>query len=219
MRTRRPRHPRLVAAGLLLVLAGLGLLGWVGWQLVGTTVVAHRHQDRTVEAVQRAWGGGELSREQRELAAGVVALVRVPRLGDRWVPAYAGTSDAVLAEGYGVFASSPAPGGTGNFALTGHRVTHGQPLADMPELEPGDRVEVRTRTEQVTYALDTAGDALTVDDDATWVADPQPQDPDPGGFQPSAPALLTLVTCAELFHTDERLVAFGHLVDVAPRAP
>ena len=25
--------------------------------------------------------------------------------------------------------------------------------------------------------------------------------------------LLTLVTCAELFHTDDRMVAFGHLVD------
>jgi sortase A len=29
--------------------------------------------------------------------------------------------------------------------------------------------------------------------------------------------LLTLVTCAELFHTDARLVAFGHLVDDRPR--
>jgi sortase A len=25
--------------------------------------------------------------------------------------------------------------------------------------------------------------------------------------------LVTLVTCAELFHTDDRMVAFGHLVD------
>jgi sortase A len=29
--------------------------------------------------------------------------------------------------------------------------------------------------------------------------------------------LLTLVTCAELFHTDDRLVVFGHLVDERPR--
>ena len=29
--------------------------------------------------------------------------------------------------------------------------------------------------------------------------------------------LITLTTCSELFHTDDRLVAFGHLVDKEPR--
>jgi sortase A len=29
--------------------------------------------------------------------------------------------------------------------------------------------------------------------------------------------LLTLTTCAELFHTDDRMVAFGHLVETEPR--
>jgi sortase A len=29
--------------------------------------------------------------------------------------------------------------------------------------------------------------------------------------------LITLTTCAELFHTDNRMIAFGHLVDTAPR--
>jgi sortase A len=204
------RRRRLLVAGLALVACGLAALAWVGWEVVGTTAVAHRHQDRTVAAVQRAWSGGTLTREQRSLSEGVVALVRVPRLGGRWVPAYAGTSDEVLAEGYGVLAGSP--GGAGNFAITGHRVTHGQPLADFPALEPGDRVDVRTRTQRLTYELDTAGDALSVSDRATWVASPRPRGaPDDG-------SLITLVTCAELFHTDERLVVFGHLVDSEPQA-
>jgi sortase A len=30
-------------------------------------------------------------------------------------------------------------------------------------------------------------------------------------------ALITLTTCAELFHTSDRLVAFGHLVRTEPK--
>ena len=36
-----------------------------------------------------------------------------------------------------------------------------------------------------------------------------------GGVEPAQRAgqrLITLTTCAELFHTDNRMIAFGHLV-------
>ena len=80
-------------------------------------------------------------------------------------------------------------------------------------METADRV--------YTYVLDTGGDDLTVDFAEDWVLDPAPVNPD-GGLQPPTGAepgqrLLTLVTCAELFHTDDRLVAFGHLVDERAR--
>ena len=37
-----------------------------------------------------------------------------------------------------------------------------------------------------------------------------------GGVEPAqrpGQKLITLTTCAELFHTDNRMIAFGHLVD------
>ena len=48
--------------------------------------------------------------------------------------------------------------------------------------------------------------------------DPLPVNPD-GGVGPldGQDRLITLATCAELFHTDDRLVAFGHLLSVEPR--
>ena len=56
---------------------------------------------------------------------------------------------------------------------------------------------------------------------AGWVLDDVPQNPDAGGVQPPSQdpgqRLITLTTCSELFHTDDRLVAFGHLVDKVPR--
>ena len=101
--------------------------------------------------------------------------------------------------------------------VAGHRITHGEPLRDLPELEVGDEVVVETATATYTYALTTGGDDLEVPFTTSWVLDPIPVNPDPDGVQPTGgPALMTLTTCAELFHTDERLVTFAALVDSQP---
>lgn len=218
----RRRQPRvLLWSGLVLVVAGLVVLGYVGWQLYGTTWVSKREQHRIVEATERVWAGEPAkSSKDRELADDVVALVRVPALGDDYVvPAHAGTSDDVLSRGFGVFDGSPAPGGAGNFVLGGHRITHGEPLRRMPELEAGDEIVLETADTTYTYVLDTAGDGLTVGFDDGWVTAADPVDPETGekaSARAGTKRLLTLVTCAELFHTDDRLVAFGHLVSKRP---
>ena len=82
-----------------------------------------------------------------------------------------------------------------------------------------DVVVIDTARWRYTYVLDTAGDGLEVAFTESWVLDAVPRNPR-GGPQPSQGSgqrLITLTTCAELFHTDERLVAFGHLVDRSPR--
>jgi sortase A len=216
-RTRRQRLSLVV--GLVLVAGGLGLLGWVGWQMYGTNWVSHRKQAEAIDALTIQWEQGhELARVP---AGAVSAIVRIPRFGKGYqVPLLEGTTDAVLAAGYGHFDGSAEPGGKGNFALAAHRVTHGEPLRRMPELQPGDEVIVETRDATYTYVLDTGGDDLEVRFTAGWVLDPEPVNPD-GGVQPppgSGPRLLTLTTCSELFHTDNRLVAFGHLVSSEPRS-
>ena len=89
----------------------------------------------------------------------------------------------------------------------------------MPELRPGDEIVVDTRDTTYTYVLDTGGGDLAVPFTDVWVLDPRPVNPD-GGVGPPEDAgerLLTLTTCSELFHTDDRLVAFGHLVSATPR--
>ena len=40
--------------GTALILAGLGILAWVAWQMWGTTWVAQREQQGTVAKVERA---------------------------------------------------------------------------------------------------------------------------------------------------------------------
>jgi sortase A len=207
-----------VRAGLALIAAGLVLLGYVAWELYGTNVVAHRHRDQVLGELHRAWGrGATQARTGRGTAREVI---RIPRFGrDYAVPILDGTSDTVLATGFGHYAGSAGPGEVGNFAVAAHRVTHGQPLRDMPDLRKGDLVLVDTATTTYTYRLVTGGDDLVVPFTAGWVLDALPANPD-GGVQPPQRAgqrLITLTTCSELFHTDNRMVAFGVLVGSSPR--
>jgi sortase A len=221
--TRRgTRGKVLLGAGIALVVAGVAILGYVGWELYGTTWLSKREQSKVVGATERVWGdpGKPASKEDRELAEDVVALVRIPAFGDSYVvPAHEGTGDDVLARGFGVFEDSADPGGVGNFALAGHRITHGEPLRHLPDLRAGDTVVVETADTTYTYVLDGDGDALSVGMDAGWVTASDPVNPETGEHAADVAdsrRLLTLVTCAELFHTDERLVVFGHLVSADP---
>ena len=70
------------------------------------------------------------------------------------VPVLEGTTDDVLAAGYGHFADTAEPGRVGNYALAAHRITHGEPLRRMPDLEVGDEVVVETRDATYTYRAD-----------------------------------------------------------------
>jgi sortase A len=201
-----------VYLGLGCLLAGLGLLGWFGWQLVGTTWVSHRAQRDVVEELEQRWTEGADSAETEHGTSR--AVVRIPRFGpDYRVPVLEGTSDDALTSGVGHVDGTAAAGQAGNYVLAGHRVTHGEPFRDLPELRPGDQVVVETRETVYTYELTTGGDELEVPFTAGWVLEPHPANPDVAGpGPPDDEHLLTLTTCAELFHSDERLVVFGRLV-------
>lgn len=206
--------------GVLLVVAGLLLGGYVGWQVWGTSWQSDRRHTALVDDATKQWSGSDPASQVSTAYGEVSAVVRIPAFGaDYAVPLLEGTSDEVLAAGFGHFADSARAGATGNFALAAHRITHGEPLRDMPALEVGDEVVVETARATYTYVLDTAGDALEVPFTAGWVLADVPQNPD-GGVQPAqerGQRLITLTTCSELFHTDDRLVAFGHLVSTDPR--
>lgn len=214
----RRRDSWLFRLGVGLVAISVGLFAWVGWELFGTNYVSAQKHEAIVGDITREWAGG--SRKVEAAGTEVASLVRIPRFGRKYaVPVLEGTTTGVLASGFGHFRDSAGPGEAGNFALAAHRVTHGEPLRRMPELRPGDTIVVETAAATYTYVLDTAGDALSVDFSQSWVLDPIPVNPN-GGVQPPAGAgeqLITITTCAELFHTDNRLVAFGHLQTVEPR--
>lgn len=224
----RPRRRRGVGFwfGLVLVLGGLSMLSYVAWQFYGTNFVSKQQQQQIVEDVTQQWSQEEAAppasgqgreRGPRVPIGDAMALIRIPAFGDDYVvPVLEGIGDEELSRGYGHFPNAAAPGEKGNFALAAHRITHGEPLRDMPELRPGDEILVETRDAHYTYVLDTDPNELIVTFEDIWVVDPLPTNPD-GGVQPPSQdrgqELITLTTCSELFHTDNRMIAFGHLVE------
>lgn len=200
------RRRRLVKTGLTLAL--VALVGWIVWEYVGTNVVADQKAGEMVTALSNADTSGDATTDKVSVGE-VFAVVRIPRFGkDAEYPVVQGVDDEVLTSGVGHFPETERPGQVGNFAIAGHRVTRGQPFRDFPDLRRGDTVEVQTRTHRYVYELDDGGTDHQVDFSDTSILGQVPFHPGRKASQAS----ITLTTCSELFHTDERSVVVGHLV-------
>ncbi|MGZ5415241.1 MAG: class E sortase [Aeromicrobium sp.] len=202
-RNTRRRQSALTVVGVAFILAGLGFLGYVGWQYYGTDVVSKHKQAEVKKSLVHDWGKG--------IDGDAVGLLRVPRFGkDYEVPIVTSFDKSALARGVGWYEKGAKPGEIGNFAIAGHRVTHGEPFRDFPKLRKGDKVEVETRTRIFTYKLRNDGTDITVDFSTSWPLQAVPvkgkQD-----VRPTEP-MITMLTCSELFHTRDRSVVLGDLV-------
>ena len=198
---RRTSRRALLAAGGVLLAAGLGGSAYVAWELFA---------DPLMDPAEAAKGISDLKDAWEAVPGTAIALLRIPDFGaDFEVPVVYGTTNAALSKGVGWFESTAKPGEIGNFAVAGHRGSHG-PFVKLPGLAVGARVEVETREALFVYALDNhPADTVVLNSD-TWVLDPVPGQPPT--TKPTV-ARITLITCAELFHAPDRAVAFGHLVE------
>lgn len=205
---RRHRLRVITAFGVALILSGMGFLGYFGWQYYGTDILSRQKQSAIKNSLVVDWGKG--------INGDAIGLLRVPRFGkDYEVPIVPGFDPTALAKGVGWYTKGAKPGQIGNFAIAGHRVTHGEPFRDFHNLRKGDKIVVETRTQIFTYVLRQNGDAITVDFTVTW---PLQAVPVKGKehVRPTKP-VLTMLTCSELFHTRNRNVVFGDLVSTVDK--
>ncbi len=202
-----------MVVGVVLLVVGLAVLGWFGYQYIGTSIVARQGYEQQAGELEQQWGAGTAgTADTADRMPGVaVAIMRVPAFGADWqVPILDGTDEAVLARGLGWYENTAGPGKVGNFAVAGHVVTHGQPFNKLPSLPAGSIVEVETREATYSYVIDSSTE---VKDTETWVLDPVPGE---AGREPTE-ELITLTTCADVFRSPDRHIAFGHLVSVATK--
>ena len=213
----------LTVVGILLLVAGFGCLGWVAWQYFGTNITSEKAFEQETTQLRQVWKQPE-SQQKGESADGeltptvipgdAIALLRIPAFGpDYEVPILSGTDLPILNRGVGHYTSTSMPGEIGNFAVAGHRVTHGEPFSRLLELRKGDKIIVETRDKIYTYVMDSSPRNLTVTDTDTWVLDPNPHEP---GAKP-AEAVMTLTTCQDLFRSPDRSVGFAHLAKTADK--
>ena len=213
----------LTVVGILLLVAGFGCLGWVAWQYFGTNITSEKAFEQETTQLRQVWKQPE-SQQKGESADGeltptvipgdAIALLRIPAFGpDYEVPILSGTDLSILNRGVGHYTSTSMPGEIGNFAVAGHRVTHGEPFRQLLELRKGDKIIVETRDKIYTYVMDSSPRNLTVSDTETWVLEPNPHEP---GAKPTE-AVMTLTTCQDLFRSPDRSVGFAHLAKTADK--
>ncbi|WP_416483564.1 class E sortase [Streptomyces sp. CL12] len=153
----------------------------------------------------------------RPRPAQAYAVLVVPRLGLR-VPVAEGVGKAdVLDKGYvGHYPGTQQPGQEGNFALAGHRNTHGEPFRYLPRLRRGDAIEVETRTATYTYDVDSVLPRTSATDSGVVRAVPRSLvRPGYGYREPGH--YITLTTCTPEFTSRYRMAVWGKLVSVRPR--
>ncbi|MFI6864047.1 class E sortase [Streptomyces sp. NPDC050421] len=145
------------------------------------------------------------------------AVIRIPRIGLTAPVAQGISKHGVLDKGYvGHYPGTAQPGGAGNFALAGHRNTHGEPFRHINRLRSGDRITVETRDAVYTYTVDKTL-ARTQPGDSGVIATVPRSNVKPYVGYRAAGSYVTLTTCTPEFTSRYRLVVWGKLTDVRGR--
>ncbi|MFJ6128913.1 class E sortase [Streptomyces griseoviridis] len=157
------------------------------------------------------------SRDSGPRRAQTYAVLVVPRLRLRAPVAEGVSKPDVLDKGYvGHYPGTQQPGQTGNFALAGHRNTHGEPFRYLDRLRPKDIVEVETAHATYTYAVDQVLAQTSARDAGVVRAVPRSLVRPGRGYSEPA-AYLTLTTCTPEYTSRYRLVVWGKLRSVRER--
>ncbi|MEU8955943.1 class E sortase [Streptomyces sp. NPDC048518] len=182
------------------------------------------HGPRTGSGGGEARGGGSSARSGTSRTGSptprwdqAYAILRIPRIGIR-VPVAEGVSKAaVLNHGYaGHYPRTAQPGQAGNFALAGHRNTHGEPFRHINRLRRGDEVTVETAHATYTYVVDKTLAQTSARDGG--VLRTVPRSDVRAGYGYRQPGYyLTLTTCTPEYTSKYRLVVWGKLRAMRPR--
>ncbi|CAM5520837.1 class E sortase [Streptomyces canus] len=205
------------ALGEVFITTGVLMLLFVSYQLWWTNVRAHAQADKEASSLQNDWASGKGAPGTFEPGQGF-ALLHIPKL-DVVVPIAEGVSNKkVLDKGMvghyseGALKTAMPDAKTGNFALAGHRNTHGEPFRYINKLSPGDAIVVETQDDYFVYKM-TSTLPVTAPSN-TSVIEPIPKG---SGFS-TAGRYITLTTCTPEFTSKYRLIVWGKMVEERPRS-
>ena len=199
--------------GRMLIILGLLILGFVGFELLGTNVAEARDQNTLKDQLVAPPPAADLPVSAPLLdqpapppppVGAAVAQIRIPRIGvDKAVIEGVDLSD--LRKGPGHYANTPLPGQPGNAAIAGHRTTYGAPFFRLDEMEPGDPILVSTVQGAFRYEVRKV---VVVKPSQVDVLETTA-----GSNQ------LTLTTCNPRFSAAQRLILVADLKGPAAAAP
>ncbi|WP_269937644.1 class E sortase [Arthrobacter sp. HY1533] len=231
-RRRRDQRPRqgffrtlVQVVGELLITAGVILLLFVVWELWWTNIEANTAQQNAVSQFAQEFqgpvtppppGGSTDFGPPKVMAvpdapSTVFGVAYIPRFGKNYSrPLVEGVAQAQLDTlGLGRYESSTMPGGVGNFAIAGHRQTHGAVLDAIHTLVPGDKIYIQTKDGYYTYVF---RNNQVVMPNRADVLLPVPTQPD---AKPTE-RFLTMTSCNPRFGAEERIIAYSVLESWQP---
>ncbi|MFN3949147.1 class E sortase [Microbacterium sp.] len=220
--------------GDLLVTAGVLVLLFVVWQLwIGDAIIGAQFKDQGRDLSEQ-WASdpvaplpestttpsqpsGPPTADPPALAqpgdAERFGVVHIPRLGPDYHFTLAGgvsSSRTLDPIGLGHYPDTAMPGQPGNFAIAGHRGSHGAPFADLPSLHVGDAIVVETEDGWYTYRY---RNLEYVRPDAVDVLLPLPRQPE----IKATDRVITMTTCSPRYGFSERAIAYGVFESYTPR--
>ncbi|MCZ7432490.1 class E sortase [Streptomyces sp. WMMC1477] len=221
-RARREQTAVVVSRGVgeVFITCGMLLLLFVVYQLWWTNIQAGFQTERAANRLEEKWRSEDEARRPDAFEPGEgFAIMYIPKL-DVAVPVAEGIDkDSVLDKGLvghydaksGLKTAMPWDE-QGNFAVAGHRNTHGEPFRYINRLEPGDAIIVETADTYYVYEMTSrlpSTPPANVD-----VVSPVPVQSgftEPGRY-------VTLTTCTPEFTSKYRLIVWGNMVEERPRS-
>ncbi|MFC9384880.1 class E sortase [Streptomyces venezuelae] len=206
------------AVGELFITFGVVMLLFVTYQLWWTNVLAGQETNRAKEQIEDTWAHGDDSKPEAFEPGEGFAIMYIPKL-DVVVPVAEGISKTKVLDkgmvghyGEGKLKTAMPSDKQGNFAVAGHRNTHGEPFRYINRLQPGDPIVVETQSAYYTYEM--ASILPQTSPSNVSVIDPVPKG---SGF--TAPGrFITLTTCTPEFTSTYRMIVWGKLVEERPRS-
>ncbi|MGX1882333.1 class E sortase [Streptomyces sp. NPDC055287] len=211
--------PAVVASrffGEMFISLGVLMLLFVTYQLWWTNVRADLFAGNETDKIQEGWAKG---RKPGAFEPGQgFAIMHIPKL-DVVVPIAEGINKGrVLDNGMvghyaeGKLKTAMPSDKRGNFAVAGHRNTHGEPFRYINHLKPGDPIVVETQDTYYTYEM--ASILPQTSPSNVSVIGPVP--PGSGFTRPGR--YITLTTCTPEFTSTYRMIVWGKMVDERPRS-
>ncbi|MER5440359.1 class E sortase [Streptomyces sp. NPDC002790] len=205
------------AVGEVFISLGVLMLLFVTYQLWWSNIRAHDIAGSARHSLEDDWANGKRKPGAFEPGQGF-AILYIPKL-DVVVPIAEGISKPqVLDKGMvGHYDKDSIPTAMpdakkGNFAVAGHRNTHGEPFRFINRLEPGDPIVVETQDKYYVYKM--ASILPQTMPSNTAVLNPIPAG---SGFT-KAGRYITLTTCTPEFTSTYRMIVWGKMVEERPRS-
>ncbi|WP_285728030.1 class E sortase [Psychromicrobium xiongbiense] len=210
--------------GELLITVGVLLMLFVSWELWWTNIEADHTQAQAVQQFAQQITGPLTPQDPQPKDYGppvvtpaptqdgeVFGVAYIPRFGaDYSRPLVQGTAQRELDTlGLGHYDSTAMPGAVGNFAVAGHRQTHGAVLDNIHTLQPGDKIYIQTKDGYYTYVFRNTEIVLPTQVNVLLPV------PTQAGVAPQQ-SVLTMTSCNPRFGVAERIIAYSVLTSWQP---